>query len=101
MNLDFSESGVMKVDVFDYVIDMVKDSPGNLPKKKVMCPWMDKSFRIDDNSKPLNEKCRKIFHMFVMKAMFVCKCARQDTNQVFVSWQPMYGKQLSKIGQSW
>ena len=56
MNLDFSESGVMKVDMVDYVTDMVKDFPGNLPKKRVMCPWMDKTFHIDENSKPLDEK---------------------------------------------
>ena len=78
MNLDFSESGVMKVDMVDYVTDMVKDFPGNLPKKKVMCPWTVKLFHIDENSKPLDEKHKEIFHMFIMKGMFVCKCARQD-----------------------
>ena len=78
MNLDFSESGVMKVDMVDYVTDMVKDFPDNLPKKKVMCPWTDKMFRIDENSKPLDEKHIEIFHMFIMKGMFVCKHARQD-----------------------
>ena len=78
MNLDFSESGVMKVDMVDYLTDMVKDFPGNLPKKKVMCPWMNKMFCIDENSKPLDEKHKVICHTFVMKGMFVSKCARQD-----------------------
>ena len=36
MNLDFSESGVMKVGMVDYVTDMLKDFPDNLPKKKVI-----------------------------------------------------------------
>ena len=63
MNLDLSESGVMKVDMVDHVTDMVKDFPGNLPKKKVMCLWMDKMFFIDENSKPLDEKHKEIFHM--------------------------------------
>ena len=62
----------------DYVTDMVKDFPGNLPKKKVMCPWTDKMFCIDENSKPLDEKCKEIIHTFIMKGMFVCKHARQD-----------------------
>ena len=35
-------------------------------------------FCINGNSKPLDEKCKEIFHTFVMKGMFVCKCARQD-----------------------
>ena len=78
MNLDFSESGVMKVDMVDYVTDMVKDFPGNLPKKKAMCPWTDKMFCIYEISKSLDEKCKEIFHTFVMKGMFVCKHARQD-----------------------
>ena len=78
MSLDFSESGVMKVDMVEYVTDMVKDFPDNLPKKKVMCPWTDKMFRINENSKPLDEKCKEIFHTFTIKGMFVCKHARQD-----------------------
>ena len=65
----------MKVDMVDYVTDMVKDFPDNLPKKKVMCPWTDKMFCIDENSKPFNRKISMIFPL-----VSCCSCVNKPSS---------------------
>jgi hypothetical protein len=45
-------------------------------------PWTEKLFKVNDESKHLDEVRRVIFHTFVMKAMFLCKRARPDVNPV-------------------
>ena len=78
MILDFSSAGVLKLDMVDYIKGIIKDFPGKL-EGIVKCPWTAKLFTVDENAKALFDKERTIFHTFVMKCMFLCKRARQDT----------------------
>ncbi len=77
MTLDYSEPGVLKVDMVDYVKGMVEDFPEELDEK-VKGPWTEKLFKIDEKAPPLSKKKAEVFHTFVMKGMFLCKRARQD-----------------------
>jgi hypothetical protein len=43
-------------------------------------PWTEKLFKVNSESKNLDEERRGVFHTFVMKAMFLCKRARPDVN---------------------
>jgi hypothetical protein len=81
MILDYSIPGAMKLDMIYYIKQMIKDFPYEIKTIKTN-PWTDKLFKVDKESKKLDEKRRTIFHTFVMKAMFLCKRARPDVNPV-------------------
>jgi len=72
MILDYSVNGVLKVDMRYYVETMIKAFPYEL-KSKVAGPCTEKQLKIDKSAKALNDTCKKIFHTFVMKAMFLSK----------------------------
>ncbi len=91
MILDFSEPGVLKLNMIDYVRQMINDFPYELGKTK--CPWSESLFKVDETSKLLDVKRKKIFHTFVMKGMFLCKRARQDI-------QPAVTFLASRTGES-
>ena len=76
MDLDFSEKGVLKVDMRTYVKNMIKDFSGKVAKSSV--PWTENLFKVDDTAKDLGPTRQKEFHTFVMKGMFLAKRARQD-----------------------
>jgi hypothetical protein len=77
MILDFTEPGAMKVDMRYYIDGMLEDFP--FPVKSIKTtPWTEKLFRVDPESKHLEDERRRIFHTFTMKAMFLCKRARPD-----------------------
>ncbi|KAG7373398.1 reverse transcriptase RNA-dependent DNA polymerase [Nitzschia inconspicua] len=76
MWLDFSEEGVLQIDMRPYVHSMIEDFSGTIGKSKQ--PWNEKLFRIDKKSNKLDEERAKEFHTFVMKGMFLCKRGRQD-----------------------
>jgi hypothetical protein len=38
-------------------------------------PWNDKLFKIDEDSRKLDDKKKAILHTFVKKVMFLCKQA--------------------------
>jgi hypothetical protein len=42
------------------------------------CPWNENLFKVDPNTNKSNKERAAIFHTFVMKGMFLCKCGRQD-----------------------
>ena len=76
MDLNFSEKGVLQVDMRSYVKNMIKDFSGKVGKSSV--PWTENLFKVDDTAKDLGPTRRKEFHTFVMKGMFIAKRARQD-----------------------
>jgi hypothetical protein len=77
MVLDYSNPGVLKLDMTKYVKMMVEDFPLTLTGTG-MFPWTNKLFTVDPKSKRLDDERTSIFHTFVMKGMFLCKRARQD-----------------------
>jgi hypothetical protein len=64
-----------------YIKAMVKDFPYKVKSIKTT-PWTKKLFKVDNESKKLDEERKGIFHTFVMKAMFLCKRARTNINPV-------------------
>ena len=79
MILDYSVDGVLKVDMRYYVDAMIKEFPYEL-KSKVTGPWTENLLKIDKSAKSLNDERKKIFHTFVMKAMFLSKRGWPDVN---------------------
>ena len=77
MKLDYSETGILKVDMTDYVKSMIQEFPEELTGK-VKSPWNTNLFHVDPKSKLLDETRSKVFHTFVMKGMFLAKRGRQD-----------------------
>ena len=58
MVLDFSISGVLKVDMTNYVKSMVEEFPEKL-SGNTNCPWNENLFKVDDTSILTNEKIRR------------------------------------------
>ena len=81
MILDFSIPGAMKLDMRYYIKQMIEDFPYEIKTIKTN-PWTEKLFKVDNESKHLDDERRTSFHTFVMKAMFLCKRARPDVNPV-------------------
>ncbi len=79
MILDYSVPGAMKLDMIYYILQIIKDFPYNL-KSITTNPWTEKLFKVNNESKNLDDERRAVFHTFVMKAMFLCKRARPDIN---------------------
>ena len=77
MILDYTEKGKLKIDMKYYIENMVKEFPYEL-NEKAKSPWNDKLFKVNNETKKLDEKRKAIFHTYVMKAMFLCKRARPD-----------------------
>ena len=77
MVLDFSIPGVLQVNMTPYVKSMIDKFPEKL-SGKTKGPWNENLFKVDTTSKKLGNEQAKIFHMFVMKGMFLCKCGCQD-----------------------
>ena len=77
MILDYTEKGKLKIGMKYYIENMVKEFPYKLNEKS-KTPWNDKLFKVTDETKKLDEKRKYIFHMYAMKAMFLCKRARPD-----------------------
>jgi hypothetical protein len=76
MKLDYTERGKLKLDMVDYVDDMIQDFPGEVTTSNY--PWNENLFKVDPNEKQLSKEQRELFHTFVAKALFLCKRARPD-----------------------
>ncbi len=63
--------------MLEYVKGMIQDFPGKL-KENTYCPWKENLFKVENNLKKLEPEEAKIMHTSTMKAMFLCKRARQD-----------------------
>ncbi len=77
MILDFTEPGVLRIDMRDYVKGMIDNFSEKL-SGKTKGPWNENLFKVDESSPKLENEETKFFHTFTMKAMFVCKRGRQD-----------------------
>jgi hypothetical protein len=64
MVLDYTNSGVLKIDMTKYVKAMIEDFPIKLEGKS-SCPWTNKLFTVNAKSKKLDEERARVFHTFV------------------------------------
>jgi Reverse transcriptase (RNA-dependent DNA polymerase) len=73
MKLDYSEAGKLKLNMVEYVENMVKDFPEELSMSNY--PWNENLFKVDPSAKKLLKEKSELFHTFVAKALFLCKRA--------------------------
>jgi hypothetical protein len=81
MTLDFTEDGILKVDMKDYIDGMIEEFTENVKVERT-CPWTEKLFKIDKTSHDLDRKRAEEFHTFVAKGLFLCKRGRPDIQPV-------------------
>ncbi|MGC9193777.1 MAG: Ty1/Copia family ribonuclease HI [Thermoplasmata archaeon] len=78
MVFDFSQEGQVKVDMVDYISNMVEEFPMNLkPTDTAPTPASENLFAEGDGLK-LDKDKAELFHTFVAKGLFACKQARPD-----------------------
>ncbi|KAL7564335.1 hypothetical protein ACA910_007187 [Epithemia clementina (nom. ined.)] len=77
MTLDYTVPGEAKIDMSEYVKNMVNDFPEEL-EGRISTPWNEKLFKVNDKSKALDKTKAEQFHTFVAKGLFVTKRARPD-----------------------
>ena len=76
MVMDCLERGKVKIDMRDYVSNMIEEFPQDLTNK-VSSPAAEKLYSVDQGRK-LNPMKAEAFHTFVAKALFLTKRARPD-----------------------
>jgi hypothetical protein len=81
MKLDFTENVKLKLNMVDYVDNMVNDFPEELSPSNY--PWNENLFKVDPSSTLLPKEKKELFHTFVAKALFLCQCARPDIQPAF------------------
>jgi hypothetical protein len=65
MILDFSTPGALKLDMKYYIRNMIEEFPYKIKSIKTT-PWTEKLFKVNNESKNVDEERRAIFHTFVM-----------------------------------
>ena len=79
MILDFSTDGKVKVDMRQYIQNMISEFDQNeLQGARVSTPAGEHLFKIDPRSPKLSKEQAEIFHSFVLKGLFLAKRARPD-----------------------
>lgn len=73
VELDYSNTHQVIVHMTKYVKHMGEDFPDAIPTKKIICPWSEKIFKVDESSKKLLKEKAEQFHTFVAKRLFLCK----------------------------
>ena len=78
MTFDYSEKGIVKVDMIDYMKAMIEDFPIKLGPKDVAATAAPEDLFAAGNGAKLYKHQAEGYHMFVAKALFACKRARPD-----------------------
>ena len=81
MTLDYSKDGEVKVDMKDYVKDMIEvfEEEHQLTEREVFSSSNHHLFDVDKESSSLDSEKAEKFHSMIAKALFVSKRARPDT----------------------
>ena len=77
MTLDYTEEEKLKIVMRKYLDAIISEFTQKL-SDKVKFPWTENMFKVGEEEKKLGDEKRKIFHSFVMKAMFLTKRGRAD-----------------------
>lgn len=69
MTLDYSENEILRINMQEYVEEMIKEFPYDLGDKKLKCPWDQNLFKVgyEEKNTQLKGKDHEIFHTFVVK----------------------------------
>jgi hypothetical protein len=77
MTLDYSEPGVVKINMVDYVKKIIDEMAENM-HGTATSPAADHLFKITEGIEPVNEANRELLHATVAKLLFLCKRGRPD-----------------------
>jgi hypothetical protein len=77
MALDYSEAGVVKIDMRDYVGKILDEMPANMDGSATS-PAAGHLFNIVEGIEPLDQDQSEFFHTTVAKLLFLCKRGRPD-----------------------
>ena len=79
MIFDYTEKGVVHIDMTNYVTDLIEEFPMKVTKDMIAeTPASDKLFEIGNDKKQLSQENKEAFHSCVAKGLYVCKRARPD-----------------------
>lgn len=86
MTLDYSEQGVVKIVMSDYIRSMLSELPGDMDGEAVT-PAANHLFETRADAQKLDESTAQFFHHNVAKLLFLCKRVRPDiqTTVAFLS----------------
>ena len=80
MTVDFSEPGIVKIDMIDYVTKMCEEFPVDLSQVRHVSTAAPSDLFDTGDMAPLSKEQSEVFHTFVAKLLFASKRARQDMN---------------------
>ena len=79
MIFDYTEKGIVRVDMTNYVADMIEEFPVKMTKEMTAeTPASPKLFEIGNEKKKLSKEKTESFHSCVAKGLYVSKRARPD-----------------------
>ena len=78
MTIDFSEEGIMKIDMRDYVERMLEEFPMEFKSSDVMPTPASDNLLDKGSGKVLPKEKQEVFHKTVARGLFICKRARPD-----------------------
>ena len=80
MNLDYTIKGEAKITMIPYIKEMIQDFREQYPNldKKANTPAAEFLFKVDDESRLIDNSRAKVFHTFVAKSLFATKRYRPD-----------------------
>ena len=77
MLLDYGVKGKLKIDIRSYIKDILESFSESL-SEKVKCPWISRLFNNSNYSKLLNQQKKEVYHIYVMKCLFLARRGRPD-----------------------
>ena len=77
MKLVFDDNKGIKIDMKDYVMEMINDYPDELNGKS-KTPANEKLFKVNEKSQKLTKEKAELFHTMVAKGLFLSKRSRPD-----------------------
>ena len=80
MNLDYTIKGEVKITMIPYIKEMIQDFCEHYPnpEKKSNTLAAELLFKVDDESRLIDDSRAKVFHTFVAKALFATKRSQPD-----------------------
>jgi len=77
MTLDFSERGIAKIDMKQYITNILDEMPIEMAGG-CTTPAANHLFEVDPEAEKLNDQTKEFFHHVTAQLLFLCKRARPD-----------------------
>ena len=77
MNLDYTETGILKIEMTGYIENILKEMPAEMAGE-APTPAANHLFDVNPDQEKLSENQQEFFHHVVAQLLFLCKRARPD-----------------------